>query len=200
MFIDTPFDLNDYVEETRQEARWAGDDKLFVRFSVEPVLNSFKSAEAGRPIYDEAEFVTIIAPGNRLASVHALLDAEYKARFKTRYDRWKQGQAEVASGTPLEAWGRLTVAQVAELKAVNVRTVEQLATLPDSSNNVLLGFYGLKEAAQKFIASSEDKVSETMMAKELQSRDEEIAALKAQLEMLANKLSSAPTAAPAKKA
>lgn len=177
--------FDDVIDEQRTEARWAGDDRLFVRFSVEPLLNPFKSTEAGRPIYDEVEMITIISPGNRLSSVHAIVDDTYKARFRDKYRRWKQGLAEEVSGTPLEAWGKLGVSQVAELKALNIRTVEQLAAMSDSDGNAtMMGFYGLKEAAQNFIVASAGKAGDMKLAKELETRDAEIALLKDQMAQL----------------
>lgn len=177
------YSVEDHVVNSNSQ-RWAFDSKLFVRFSVEPVLNSMKSAEAGRPIFDEVEMITIITPGNNLSSVHAPMDAEYKLRFADRYHRWKIGQEEQVQGTMLASWGRLTVGQIAEMNALNIKTVEQLATLPDNIAQTFMGFHSIKQAAVDFIESSKDSATLTTLASELEVRDAQISMLQDQLNKL----------------
>ena len=132
---------------------YAGDDKLFVQFRTDPVLNPHKSTKEGRPIFDDVDMIIIRTPGSQLTSVVAPVK-RYMDRFGDKYRKWKAGQAEIMSGTPLENFpfffGKPSM--VAELNAMHVRTVEQLAELSDSTKQRIMGGHELSQRAKDWLS------------------------------------------------
>ena len=80
-----PLDFTEFEAQAQQPKR----TNLNLRFSLEPVQNAAKSAEAGRPIYDMIEMVAINVPGSKDEVVKKVND-EVKAKFGPQYLRWKQ--------------------------------------------------------------------------------------------------------------
>ncbi|HET9554343.1 MAG TPA: hypothetical protein VFP50_15380 [Anaeromyxobacteraceae bacterium] len=113
---------------------------------------------AGRPIFDEKTYIFIAAPGDNLNVVRRpVWDAPNipksdTARFKSQWADYKAGrQQQRVTGQLLEHWPVLTRAQVAELKALHVFTVEQLAELTDEVVGRYQGLLTLKQRAQKHL-------------------------------------------------
>jgi len=174
-------------------ARYAMDHKLMVNFYVRAVQNNFKSSQEGRPIFDEVEFVRIIIPGDTKTIIDTKVTNEYRNRFAEKYERFKKGMAQAQTGTPLEVWPQMTVGQVAELKAMHISTVEQLADLSDVLAQKIMGSFQLRQKAQVFLEAAKGEAQNSKMAAELEKRDIEIAALKAQVEQIL-KVKSKPEA------
>lgn len=166
-------------------ARWKLDHKLTKRFRRAPVLNPHKSAEAGRAIFDEKDFITIWTPGSQLTVIDAPMDSGfYMQRFRKDYEDWKSGIAAAASGTPLEHFPFLLnkVGLVAELKAMHIHTVEQLSELPDGSVQNIMGGYELRKQATDWLAGTAAKAVDAekeAMAKRLSELEEQLKALTA---------------------
>ena len=138
-------------------ARWAHDHKLVVRFRRAPVLNPRASTEAGRAIFDEKDFITIWTPGSQLTVIDAPIDSGfYASRFRKQYADWKAGIEAAVSGTPLESFPFLfqKVGLTAELKAMHIHTVEQLAQLPDITLQKIMGGFELRKTAQEWLSKS----------------------------------------------
>ncbi len=138
-------------------ARWRNDDKLTVRFRRDAILNPRKSTEAGRAVFDEVDFITIWTPGSQLTVIDApVKSGYYLQRFGARYDAWKRGMEEASSGTPLEHFPFLfnKVSLLAELKAMHILSVEQLANLPDSAMTRIMGGYELRKQASEWLTKS----------------------------------------------
>ena len=163
------------------QVRFAMDNKLYVQFYVRPVMNNFKSSEAGHPIYEEQEYVRIIVPGDSKTTVDCPVTNEFRQRFEKQYDKFKKGLEQAVDGTPLEMWPQMTVGLCAELKSMNVTTVEQLAALDDGKAQRLMGSYDLRRKAQIFLDAALGEAANNKMANELQKRDDEINLLKQQM-------------------
>lgn len=112
--------------------------ELTARFFTGTKLNRNKSDGAGRPVYDDVEMVEILFPGDTRTVVTApareetMLDGEflpYYRRFSREYEAFKSGADDFVDGTKIETVAFLTEAQKKELAAVNVRSVEQLASM-----------------------------------------------------------------------
>lgn len=180
--------LRDYTDaavmDSGQNARFAGDNKLFVQFYIKAVHNKFKSNQEGRPIYDEKEYVRIMIPGDRNSQVDGPVTREYKMRFADRYKKFKDRGNQAQTGTPLEVWPQMTVGRVAELKSLNIFTVEQLATIDDGHAHKIMGFHDLRTRAQAFLEMAEGDAKNSKLAAELEKRDVEITALKEQMNQL----------------
>lgn len=164
------------------------DRKLVVRFSLQPRIDAAKTAEAGREIYREVEFVTILIPGDKTLSVNRPILPSDKQRFPLQYQSFKNKQGEALVGTPLIAWPLVNESQRRELDYFNIRTVEQLADVADNFSSQMMGVNALKQQAQRFLASTKESAPLVKMQTELAQRDNSIAALEDQIKKLAEKL------------
>lgn len=151
------------------------EDTTFPRFYRDKAENGFKSAQAGHAVYDDVEMVEIIIPGQNQSIATERVKAEHKARWPTQYAAWKAGLEVAQEGSPLEFWPPLTPAQVANMKALNVHTVEQLAAVDDTAlTRMGMGARDLREKAKAWLENAKggESVSKLMA---------ENAALKAQI-------------------
>jgi hypothetical protein len=167
---------------TRLTVTHGGDENLLVSFYSEPVLQTHESEQQGRPIYKDTPFVWIRFPGDRTREVRRKATGEYRQRFARQWADYERQTISVPDGTPLEEWGPLSKSQALMFKGVHVHTVEQLASVPDSSlQNLGHGGRTLRDKAIAWLKTSKDS-SETMrLAAENQSLRDDIELLKQQM-------------------
>ena len=165
-------------DESRQ---YQGDEKLAVIFYQRAIKNEFKSTEAGRPIFDELDYIKILTPGSR-DTFESEASLEYQNRFATQWAKYKSNQEQTVSGTPLSEVPWLTMAQVLELKGVNINSVEALAGIADSMAQKFMGINELKRRAQTYLDAAHDAAPLLKMQEELRKRDEQIAELRQMIE------------------
>ena len=173
---------NLFFEETNHGDR----DITRPRFYMRPVLQELKSAQAGRPIYEDREYVEITVPGNR-GSVHDTpVKEEHRRRWPALYRAFKDGQEAPSEGTPLAEWPAVTRSQVEELAHFHVRTVEQLAGLPDDALGrvVAMGGYALREKAQRFLDQAAGLAPMEALAAKAERDDAKLAAMEEQIRAL----------------
>ena len=122
------------------------------RFKTEAVHLPYRSKEAGRPIYEDREFVEILIPGDRRSMAVEPVNDEHKARWPKEYEafrrarrpRWRERRWRTGR-TP-----SLSRARVEELAYFNIRTVEQLAQVNDAQLQQLgMGARELARSARK---------------------------------------------------
>jgi len=106
-------------------------------------------------IFEADHWIKVIIPmevsGGRMPQPHA----EY---YKKAYARFKEGQEIPVEGTSIKVWPVATPAQIALLTSLNVRTVEELATLPDDGiRRIGMGGIDLKNKAKAWLAAANDK-------------------------------------------
>lgn len=185
------------IQNFANQARYAGDSKLYVTFYVRAVMNNFESAQQGRPIFNEKEYVRIIVPGDSKTTVDCPVTDEFRMRFAKQYELFKKGMEQAVTGTPLEVWPQLTVGLVAELKAMHISTVEQLAELDDGKAQRIMGSHELRRRARAFLDAAQGEAANNKMLAELEKRDEEINQLKTQMAELLKAQASKQTSAKA---
>lgn len=173
---------------------FSGDERLMVTFSTKPIMNPRKSTEAGRPIFDEVDFITIRTPGSQLSVIVAPIK-EYLPRFAKQYERWKTDNKDILSGTPIDLFPELfgKIGLQAELNALNIHTVEQLANLADNYKSQIMGGIELCRRANNWL--EETQGTDAQVAKleaDNQAMRAQLAALTAQMEMLATKPATTP--------
>jgi len=153
-----------------------------LRFYTEPVEQTAQSAEQGRPVFKDMDFVGITNPGSR---DEVVLLAEKKAKqdeyVAWAYRKWKATQEQVVDGTPVETVPFLSKAVVMELKAINIHTLETLAQAPEQAMQRMMGLRDLRKKAEAYLAAAKDSAIVTKMQHELNQRDQELATLKAQM-------------------
>lgn len=161
------------------------DARLLVKFYNEPVKMEAKSDEAGRPIFEDREHISIIIPGDTKTNIVRIATDEDRERFAGPYEAFKRQSQAAANGTPLEEWPTLTKSRVKELKSMGLSTVEQLTDLSDAS----LSRYGdttddERAKASAYMAKAADGAAIERYAAKSKSDEEEIARLKAENDRL----------------
>ena len=165
----------DHTIHTRPRA---GDERLAIRFFVKAKQNPDKSAEAGRPIFEEHEFIQVMVPGDRDYAHVRPVRPHDKERFAQQYNHWKQtNNNDAVVGTPVEMLG-LSLGQVEEYRYFGVRTVEQMAELRDDVVAKMMGATALKQKAQAYLALMKEEAPMKAVTAELEKRDNEIETLK----------------------
>lgn len=159
------------------------DKKLFVVFYRDAIQNHSKTVEAGRPIFDDVHMIRIHTPGSRDTLV-SVADYGYQQRFARQWAQYEKGIEQTTSGTPLSAVPWLTGAQVAELLAVNIKSVEQLAGMADNVASKFMNHHELKRQAANFLEAAKGAAPMLKMQEELRSRDETISQMQETLKAL----------------
>lgn len=155
---------------------------------------------AGRPIFEDVEFVTIQIPGDKCQINDFEVNDAHRARFAKQYRKWKAGESNTQSGTPLKEWPAIARSQADELAHFGIHTVEQLAAMPDGNASNVGPIQSLKRQAKDFLEAAKGLAPVAQLRAELESRDMEIAALKAQMQqVLAAQAKQAQPEEPAKR-
>lgn len=160
---------------------------VFPRFYIEAVQHSAKSEAAGRPIFEDREYVEIRIAGDNKSVVVRKVSEEDKQRWPTAYAAFKNGLEAPVEGTPLHHWPALSVSQVAELRALNINTVEALAALSDTGISKI-GFNGrvMVAKAKAFLDTAKGTADAQKMAAENEALRADIEMLKEQIKALGN--------------
>jgi len=181
------------------------DKGVVAVFRNDVVKNPNKSAQAGRPVFDDIELVELRWPGSRDVGVYPAMEYSHWAddpvtgenrhytfaeRFAKQYQQFKAHQQQTKAGTPLAYLPFLTEAKRAELRALNIYTAEALSII-DGSELKNLGPMGreLKNQALLFLENS----TETAKIMQLEA---EIAAVKARNQVLEDDLKAGPAVRP----
>ena len=155
---------------------------VFPFFKIRAVEDKPRSLEEGRPIFKEVEWVEIRIAGDTKTVVSKKVTDEHRQRWPEHYARFKAGIADPIIGTPLSQWPSLSTARVAELKALNIHTVEDLAGLSDSGiQNIGLGGRDLVAKAKAFMDAAKGNASVEKLAAENNRMKEELEMLKRQI-------------------
>jgi hypothetical protein len=137
---------------------------------MDAIKNKSKSEQEGRPIFDEKEMVEVKIPGDKQFSyVGEVTDVE-RHRWPEIYAAFKRGEERAASGTPLEHWpnAELNKSRVAELKAQNILSVEELAGISDSTLPKLgIGARELREQARAYIERAKEGAGTSKLSAEV---------------------------------
>jgi hypothetical protein len=167
----------------------AASPLIVARFFNNPKYNHKASLEEKRAIYDDVEQVELRFAGDtQKVSVFPAHEAEpnatrelqdmgmrgeegslldpndvvtYAMLFPKEYAAFKDGDAQVANGTPLKMMG-MSEGKIREMKALNIYTVESLAML-DGPNLRRLGMNGraFKDSAIEYLATITENTSIT---------------------------------------
>lgn len=156
------------------ENRFSADNKLYVEFFRKPVLQPGKSREAGRAVYEEVDYVRIHVPGDKSSVIERPVSQQDVFRFQDRYNKWKAGQEEAVSGTPLSALPGMTPSKVEEYKFFKLVTVEQLAEANDNLGAKFMSFQQDKQRAKAFLEVAKNNAPIEKMNEELAKRDAEL--------------------------
>ena len=174
---------------------------LHIEFYLdEPKQHKRKTALEGRPIFNSLEMVRIrfVGDGKRIHCAPAkekalrimndhgdFVGMSYIDRFPKHYEAFQKMQEPPIDGAPISELPFLSASQVAEMKAINIRSVENLARL-NSDGRKRLGMNALEmtRRAQDWLdARAGDDVAgrlheqNTMMQTQIEEMQAQIARL-----------------------
>lgn len=170
-----------------------GKGPTVAQFFVESVPATFRSAQEGRPCFDEKEMVRLIIPGDRNNQPVQPVNAEVIDRYPKEYAAFKDGREAPIEGTPLVEWPPISRSQAQEFAYFHIKTVEQLAQVNDAQLQALpMGSRELRAQAIAYvdIANNGTGPIGKMVAENMQLRDEnallkgQIAAARTEIESL----------------
>ncbi len=200
--------MSDKLEALERQQEQSGGqvaDQVVGTFSREKVYLEELSAQAGVPVHAFFDYCYIRVPGNANANHKELVQKHYPEvknqqgevikkesivmvtqsplkKFPLAWDAFQRGEDLRPEGTMLEDCEAIPKERVAGLKAAHIRTVEELAALPDRSlQRIGMDARALQLAAQQY-------VTERDSTKKMQSELEET---KAQIELLKTQLANA---------
>lgn len=153
-----------------------------VSFGMYPKKDGKASADAGRDIYKDVEFVKIAIPGDKHSLVFQPATDVHRKRFPKAYEAFQRRAHTPMQGTPIEQWPVVSRSIVLNLKALHVHTVEALAEVHDG-NIDRLGSQGreLRAKAKAWLAEAQTGAEATRLAAEKQALQDQLAALQAQM-------------------
>jgi len=171
------------------------DSRLQVRFYKRAIQQDDASAEAGRPIFKEFDFVHICVAGDTLTEIDTYALEQHKKRFPLH---WADYQNKLGSddqgyiGTPLAEWPLVSKSQAEELRAMKFHTVESVAEASDQQLQRIgmaagMSPYAFRDKAKAFLnlatnAAETDKREQEInsLKEELAKKDQENAKIKAE--------------------
>jgi hypothetical protein len=154
------------------------DSLLTVRFYRKPIEIKDETIAQGRPIFRDADWVTIMTPGDQLNIIDTVAQDRHKARFPVQWAKYqnKVGGEEVISGTPIDHWPLVSMSQAEELKGIKFHTVESIANCSDQQLQrigMIAGMspHAFRDKARSFLNLAKDSA-------EIEARNAELAQLK----------------------
>ena len=199
--------MNYFAQQPQQQNNRAPDAHFVPVFKHIAVLDPQKTREAGRLIYRDVEAVEVRFPGTRDTRVLPVtsramwasdpetggqIEVSYAEVFAHQYRQFKENQTQTKVGTPLAHAPFLTEARRAELRALNIYTVEMLAEL-EGQPLKNLGIHGrdLKNQAQQFIDNAKRGAGDLALAAELEAMKQRNEMLENDLKILKEKAAAA---------
>jgi hypothetical protein len=171
--------INEWSDDTQPR------DTARPRFYVGTKKNQAKSLEAGRPVFDDIEYVEIHTPGDKSNIPVKPVTDEHRRRWPRHYEQFKAGREQMGSGQPLREWAAITPSMVAELAHFKVHTVEDLAAISDGALKNIGPLLSLRTKAQDFIAQGKRGAPSQKLRAELDAANNEREVLKRQVAELA---------------
>lgn len=147
----------------------------YVEWKRRSVEDRNASIAAGHYVARDEDFAIIMRPGSKdtvekpaEVFLKELADkartnpndipADWPMKFRQSYEFWKNGEAEPLQGTSIKAWPAISPAQADMIIRAGIRTVEDLAGLPDSEVGILgVGGISLKQKARSWLEAAADK-------------------------------------------
>lgn len=166
-----------------------GDDSsLYAEFTIEAVKNELRSAEEGRPIFEDKEYITIRIVGDNKTVRKRPVKHNWDGNTPPDTERWarqyeafkKQQSQEAVDGTPIHEWAMITKSDAMSLKALNIHSVEQLANIGEN-NMTWLGARQMRDKAKAWLESAKSGAGASQMQKRIEQLEADNIALKNQL-------------------
>lgn len=141
------------------------DRSLIPRFFVKPKLMGAKSEAAKRPIYEDREYIEIVIKGQPHGIPHHEVTDEHRRRFPIAYAAFKAGKEVPLVGTPIDMLPGMGPSQALNLKAMNLRTIEDVAAVSDENTMNRMGM-GARDLVNRCKAWVGEKSNESVALKD----------------------------------
>jgi hypothetical protein len=185
---DVPMDEVFSNAEVQAAQPRPGTGRPIIQFFTKEVRDEAKSAARGLYVPRQIEMVKILLPGDKHNIVERRVRPSDQVQYAKQYQAFKKQIEYVPDGTPIESWGMLSRAQIFELKAANIFSVEDIAGLSDEQLPALgLGGRMLRKQAQEMLASAKTGQPSAALVAENEQLHGQVALLKKQLEDLASR-------------
>ena len=166
-----------------------GDTSMVVMFFLKPIRNQAKSAEMGRPYFDEKIFVRIHPPGERLNIVEREANDTDRRRFPLQWAQFQENRPQVANGTPIEMLFAASPATAAALQASGVHTVEQCAGMSAHAIETIgMGAQQWVNEATRYLEVANKGVKASQLKQALDEKDREINSLNHKIDLLTTEI------------
>ncbi|WP_125461815.1 MULTISPECIES: hypothetical protein [Rhodomicrobium] len=171
-----------------------------VAFGLFPMLDGRRTQEAGHEVYRDVEHVKIAVPGDRNSLFFQPSNDVYRKRFPKAYAAYQERGRKPMEGMPIENWAPISRSVAFNLRAANIDTVEALAAVHEGHID-RIGSNGreLREKARAWLADAKSGAETVRLAAEKQDLIDQLAAMQAQINALAQqgvKLPEAGAASP----
>lgn len=165
------------------------DSRLAVKFYKRAMKLEQESAEAGRPIFKDFDFVRIMIPGDNLTEIDTYAQDSHKQRFPKQWLQYQTTQESSSQiiGTPVTEWPLITQSQAEELKGIKFHTVESIASASDQQLQrigMIAGMspHAFRDKAKAFLNLATESAEASKREEELAQLREENAKIKAETE------------------
>jgi hypothetical protein len=165
-----------------EKESWGWEETRFDPVSGIP--QKLVHAGKGRPIYVQQDWVEIRVPGDKDEIRRRAVRASDEHRWPEEWRAYREKRTNPTIGTPLDKLPFLTKAQVMEFQATGIRTAENLRDMPDSVSQKFMGINAVRSRVKAFLDAAEGVAISDKYQAELQTRDEQIAALQKQMQEL----------------
>jgi len=169
-----------------------GSGRVIPMFYRDDEYDEAMTAELGRPYFRTVEKVKLVIPGDRLSVVEKYVNDAVREQFPREYAQFVKGEEVAENGLPIDHWPLLSRGQCASLKALNIFTVEQIASLTDDQlTRVGMGARQLRDSATAYLEAAEKGATPIRLVRENEERRKENALLKDQLQGALDRLEAA---------
>jgi|GEM_PF-5631709 len=136
-------------------------------FSLEAIYDDAASTEQGKPVYRDVEMVTIKV--GAVDNVRHQVTDEDRRTYAAQYLAWKksEGADPGVDGFPLAQWAMIPGKAVVKAFATyDIRSVEQLAALTDSTLERIGPYKQLRQHARDWVAEAQKQAPLTKLRTE----------------------------------
>jgi hypothetical protein len=159
-----------------------GNGGVRVRFFRKSVKDEEASQVTGRPVYRDVDYISKLVPGDKYNIPTRPVREQDKLEFAPAWDAYQLGLTEKHDGMPLEEWPQVTRSQVDDMRHLGIFTVEELAGVSDANLERINGGTSLRQKARDYLARAQVEADKGSMQEALRAKDDELAALRKQLE------------------
>lgn len=146
------------------------DDRMLIpEFFVGKKLMGFLSEKAGRPVYEDREFVRIMIKGQDKQIHVEEVKESHKQRFPIAYHAFLQKKPVPVVGTPIEMMPGVGPSMAHHLKGLNLRAIEDLASVTDENTLQRIGM-GARDLVRQAKAWIEKSTGQAIALAEEKSR------------------------------